>query len=89
MGNRIELFRKYLTGRIRERHKRLLGLIKENRFKLYMAMACSLLIAATTATSAYLIKYVIDDIFIDKNVQTLMLLPFAVVLIIFLKGIGI
>ncbi|NPA82113.1 MAG: ABC transporter ATP-binding protein, partial [Epsilonproteobacteria bacterium] len=44
--------------------------------------------AGGSAATAYLIKPVMDKIFIEKNEQLLYILPFAVVLVYFLKGAG-
>lgn len=41
-----------------------------------------------TAASAYLVKPVLDDIFIDKNESLLYLLPYAIVAVYFLKELG-
>ncbi len=73
---------------IKNRHKRLLSMIKQNRFRLYVAMVCSLLIAATTAASAYLLKPVLDDIFINRDATMLKMLPLAVMILYFCRGLG-
>ncbi len=44
--------------------------------------------AAGSAATAYLIKPVMDKIFIEKNEHLLYILPFAVVMVYFLKGAG-
>ena len=74
---------------MKPRHKSLLKLIVENKFKFILAMLCSLAISATTAGSAYLIKNVIDDIFINKDMEMLKLLPVIVVGMYFVRGAGI
>ncbi len=73
---------------LKSRHRSLLALIKENRFRLYLAMACMLLVAATSPASAYLIKPALDDIFVNKNIMALRLVPLAVIAVFFLRGIG-
>jgi subfamily B ATP-binding cassette protein MsbA len=45
------------------------------------------IVGGLTALVAYLIKPVLDDIFISKNKQMLVLLPIAVVIVYLLKGI--
>ena len=47
-----------------------------------------LLVSSTTAFIAYLIKPVLDKIFIEKNEQMLYILPFVIILTYFLKGVG-
>ena len=49
-----------------------------------LSMIC---VAGFTAAQAYLVKDLLDKIFIDKNLFYLKLLPFIVVVIFFLKGI--
>lgn len=57
-----------------------------------MAIAISLfamaVVAATTGASAYLIKPALDDIFINKNEEYLMLLPFVYFILVLAKGAG-
>ncbi|CAB5101199.1 Lipid A export permease/ATP-binding protein MsbA [Olavius algarvensis associated proteobacterium Delta 3] len=74
--------------KLRPRHKRIVGMVFENRFRLLIAMGCSLVISATTALSAYLIKPVIDDIFFKGDLTMLKVLPIAVVLIYVARGVG-
>ena len=47
-----------------------------------------LLVSSTTAFIAYLIKPVLDKIFIEKNEHMLYILPFVIILTYFLKGVG-
>ncbi len=70
------------------RHRQLLGLIKNQRFKLAGGMLCMLVLAASTSASAFLVKPVMDDIFVNKNSQLLMVIPLAVVLLYLLRGAG-
>ena len=74
--------------KIKERHKRILFLIKENRFKLFLAMLCMLMIAAASSATAFLVKPVLDDIFFNKNITMLKIIPLAVVVIYLLRGLG-
>ncbi len=53
-----------------------------------IAIVGMILAAAGSAATAYLIKPVMDKIFIDKNEHLLYILPFAVVLVYFIKGAG-
>ncbi|MFZ5569714.1 MAG: lipid A export permease/ATP-binding protein MsbA [Thermodesulfobacteriota bacterium] len=73
---------------LKPRHKRLLLLIKENRWRLYLAMVCMMVVAATSPASAYLIKPALDDIFVSKDIIALRLVPLAVIVVFFLRGIG-
>ncbi|HQN17592.1 MAG TPA: ABC transporter transmembrane domain-containing protein, partial [Syntrophobacteraceae bacterium] len=52
-----------------------------------IAMVCMLGVAACTAASAYLIKPVLDEIFIDKKSDMLKILPFLVLMLFLVKGL--
>ncbi len=80
--------KKLAEPKIHSRPKQLLGLKKENRFRLYLSMVCSMLVAATTGATALLIKNVIDDIFIAKDALMLWKLPFVVIAIFLVRGMG-
>lgn len=73
---------------IKDRHRRLLALIKENRLRLFLAMVCMLVIAVATSATAFLVKPVLDDIFFNKDARMLIIIPVAVILIYFLRGVG-
>lgn len=77
-----------LIFKINERYKRILAFIEEQRIRFYLAIVCMLVVAASTPALAYLIKPILDDIFVKKNVQMLMILPAVIVLIYFLRGLG-
>ncbi|MBE0497392.1 MAG: ABC transporter ATP-binding protein [Campylobacterales bacterium] len=47
-----------------------------------------LLFSAGTSASAYLVKPVLDEIFVKKDLELLYLLPYAIVFVYFLKGAG-
>ncbi len=80
--------KKIVIPKIEARHRRLLDLIKENRFRLYMSILSSMLVAATTGATALLIKNVIDDIFIAKDAAMLWRLPFVVIVLFVVRGLG-
>jgi len=73
---------------LRDRHKRILALIKENRLRLYLAMACMLVMAVATSATAFLVKPVLDDIFLNQDSFMLKIIPLAVVLIYLLRGLA-
>jgi len=73
---------------LKERHRQVYRMIMENRFRLYMAMLCSLAIAVSMAAMGYLIEPVIDRIFVDKDIEKLFLLPLLVLTVFALKGVG-
>ena len=79
---------KFTLPRLAARHRYLLSLIKASWLRLLLAMGCMLVVSASTAASAFLVKPVLDDIFFKKNVRLLQLIPLAVILIYFLRGLG-
>jgi subfamily B ATP-binding cassette protein MsbA len=74
--------------KIKPRHREIAGYIKTRWTHLALAIICMLVVSASTAASAYIIKPVLDDVFINKKEDMLKLLPFAVLVIYFLRGLG-
>jgi subfamily B ATP-binding cassette protein MsbA len=74
--------------KIRDRHRHIARLIKANSGRLIMAALCSLMISGATTAMGYLIKPVIDDIFVNKDTTGLIILPLVVVAIFLIKGLG-
>lgn len=71
-----------------ERERALLTLIGQHWKKLFFAMLCMMVVAASTALSAYLVKPMLDDIFVERNRTGLLIIPAAAIVIFFLKGIA-
>lgn len=67
---------------------RLLPYIKNYKLYFFYAIVGTILVSFATAASAYLVKPVLDDIFLAKDVNMLQILPFFVVLAYFSKGFG-
>jgi subfamily B ATP-binding cassette protein MsbA len=68
-------------------YRRLLEFLKPYWKKLVIAMICMAIVSATSALYAYLVKNVIDDIFVKKDAAMLYFIPFGVVLLFFVKGL--
>ncbi len=73
---------------LRERHRRLLRLVIAGWPRLAVAMACMVLISASTAATAYLIKPALDDIFFKKDIAMLRLIPPAVLMLYVVRGLA-
>lgn len=73
---------------IQSRHRQLLALIRSNLWRFIVAAVCMLTIAGATACMAYLIKPVIDDIFIQKDTARLLTFPLFIILVFFCKAAG-
>ncbi|MGB8719835.1 MAG: ABC transporter transmembrane domain-containing protein, partial [Desulfobacterales bacterium] len=70
----------------RERHRRLFALVRGNWLKLLLAMLFMLLMAGASSAIPFMIKPVVDDIFISKNATMLKMVPLAVILIYLVLG---
>lgn len=80
--------KKILKINIKSRHVEIIKLVKESWFTLLLASLCLLVVAGSTAASAYLIKPALDDVFINKDARMLKLIPLAVVFVYFARGLG-
>ena len=67
-------------------YRRVLEFVKPHWPRLLGAMACMICAAGLTAAMAYMIKPVVDDIFMAKDMMKLKLLPFFIVLLFAVKG---
>ena len=61
---------------------------KHYKTKFLLAFIGMLLVSISTAATAYLVKPVLDKIFIQKNETMLYILPLVIILAYFFKGIG-
>jgi len=85
----LNIMRKISEPIIKDRHRRLLLLIKDQWFKLFLAMICMLVMAGAKSAIPFLIKPVVDDIFINKDVGMLKLIPLAVIALFLMLGFAI
>jgi len=65
---------------------RLLRLAKPHLPKFFLAMICMLVVGAITSGLAFLVKPALDEIFIKKNSEMLLWIPFVIVVLYFFKG---
>jgi len=70
------------------KYKRLLKYLHGRWSSLFWSMLCMIVVAGTTSATAFLVKPMLDDIFFDKNIQMLKLVPLAVLLVYFLRGVA-
>ncbi len=73
---------KYLLKRLVKNY------VKKHYKKLFFALLCMVVVSATTAVHAWMMQPVLDDIFLKKNVQMLILIPLGILLISVAKGIA-
>ena len=69
-----------------DRFIRMIRYLKPYRFRLGAAFVCSALVAALSGAYAYLVKPVLDEIFINKNETLLLVLPLALFAVAVLKS---
>jgi len=68
-------------------YKRLLQFTKPYWAKLLLAMLCMAVVSALTAALAFMVKPVLDDVFIKKDLRMLKLIPVAICFIYIAKGL--
>ncbi len=68
--------------------RRLWPEIRQHRWRLVQAFVGAVFAAASAAASVYMIRYIMDDIFIAKNPRMLALLPPVLVVLYLIQGAG-
>lgn len=61
---------------------------KDYKREFFIAILGMIAVAVGTAGTAHIIKPVLDDVFIKKDAQMLLIVPFALIFVFALKGIG-
>ncbi|MCA1785111.1 MAG: ABC transporter permease, partial [Desulfobacteraceae bacterium] len=79
---------KRITDLSGSRRRKILDQVLQYRTYLIIAALCMIVVAAANGAMAFLVKPVIDDIFVAKNKDMLMLIPGLAVLVFLLKGLG-
>ncbi len=72
----------------RSRRKKIFDLVFKYRMRLITAALCMVVVAAANGSMAFLVKPVIDDIFVARDREMLVLIPGLAVLVFLLKGMG-
>ncbi len=76
------------TGLSKSRQKEIIGIVTQYWKRLAIAAGCMIMVAVANGSMAFLIKPVIDDIFVAKNREMLLLIPGLAVLVFLIKGLG-
>jgi len=71
---------KFLLNRLIKKY------VKKHYFKLLLAFLCMVIVSASTAIHAWIMQPVLDEIFLEKNAQMLIVLPIAILIISLSKG---
>ena len=74
--------------KIKPRYRELLLMLKDNWVRLALSCVFSALVAGATAVMAYLVKPALDDVFIEKDRQMLILLPFLAITVALVKSLA-
>ncbi|TAL16083.1 ABC transporter ATP-binding protein [bacterium] len=68
--------------------RRVLKYFKPHKWAIILAMLCTVLVGLVSAAMAKVVKPVIDDVFINHDGEMLKILPFVVIGLFILKGLG-
>ncbi len=72
----------------KERRRKIISLVSQYWKRMAVAAVCMIVVAGANGAMALLVKPVMDDIFINRNRDMLLLIPGLAVLVFFLKGAG-
>lgn len=67
--------------------KKLLTYLKPYKFRIITALICMVVVSSTTGAIAYIVKPVMNHIFVNKDITYLYILPFVIIIIFFIRGI--
>lgn len=73
---------------LNERLKKLIGMLKDSWGRMVIASLCLLVVAGTQGLMAYMVKPVLDNVFVKKQTEMLWLLPIAVLAMFLIKGLA-
>ena len=77
---------KFILNRLSKRQKHILDIVAGYWKWLLVGMGCSIVGAASSSASAYLVKPLLDDIFMDKDAAMLLIIPGLILIVSVLKG---
>jgi len=80
--------KKRFRFQLKNRHRQLIAMIKDNKVRLITAMFLMIIVAGTTSATAFLIKPVLDDIFFKQDMYMLKIIPLIVLGIYFLRAVS-
>ena len=73
---------------VKKRNRQLFAYIRDQWGKLSVAVLCMIVVAGTTSATAFIVKPVLDDVFLNRNEFMLKLMPLLIVVIYLLRGAG-
>lgn len=78
----------FKSPQLTHRQKEMLSVIKDSWFRLLASAVCSAMVGAMTAATAYLVKPAVEQIFEQKNMHMLVLIPAAIIAVFAIKGLA-
>lgn len=81
-----EIFKKYQSGSLRNDVSIFWQLSTPYLWRLLAAVVCSLMLSGINGAIAWIIKPVLDTLFIKKSSGFLFLLPFGIIILFFMRG---
>lgn len=88
MPDNVRIMKKKILDKLNPRQQEVLEVILSYWKRLLVAVFCMIVVAACTSLSAYLVKPMLDDIFIKQDRAMLLLLPGIAIAVFLLKGLG-
>jgi subfamily B ATP-binding cassette protein MsbA len=79
---------KFITKRLTKRQKHLFDIVVVYWRWFIIGMVCSIVAAASSSASAYLVKPLLDDIFMNKDATMLLIIPCLIVFVSLIKGLA-
>ncbi len=79
--------KKKISTLSKSRRKKIISLIVVYKYRFLLAALCMSLVAGANGAMAFLVKPVMDDIFIKQNRDMLLLIPGAIIIAFLLKGL--
>ena len=77
---------KFITDKLTKRQKHLFDIVSRYWRWFVIGMFCSIFAAASSSASAYLVKPLLDDIFMKKDATMLLIIPGLIVIVSLIKG---
>ena len=68
-------------------YKRLIKYVKPYWKRMTFAIISAILLAGANTSIAWIVKKVMDDVFAEKNMEMLAIIPLVIVVLYFLKGL--
>jgi len=78
----------FITQFLKGRFGQLLGMVKDHLGRLFLAIVAMVVLAVCQVAIPFLLKHVLDDIFVNKDTRMLNLIPLGVILLFLVRGVA-